>query len=80
MFQMNTQLKKTPLPAPSFSFLTKNFNDGTQEIKYHSDSSSAFETLGPQRELENESLDQFPDEPRSYEKHKQRTVRSLVSR
>jgi hypothetical protein len=77
---MDTRLKKTPLPAPSLSFLTKNFNDDTQEIKYHSDSTPAFETLGlQQNDLEYESLDQFPTEPPLHEKQRQRKVRSFVS-
>jgi hypothetical protein len=77
MFKMDTRLKQTPLPAPSLSFLTKNFNDGTYEIKYHSESTPSFEALGLQHDLENEPLDQFPKEARLHEKQQQRKVRSF---
>jgi hypothetical protein len=48
---MNTHLKQTPLPTPSLSFLTKNFNDGTHEIDHNSMTTPTFGSLGLQNDL-----------------------------
>ncbi|CAF1287878.1 unnamed protein product [Adineta steineri] len=71
MFQMNTQLKQTPLPNPSLSFLHKNFNDGIHETDDNSSVTATFSSLGLQNDLETESVDPSTTELHSNEKQQQ---------
>ncbi|CAF1178986.1 unnamed protein product [Adineta steineri] len=71
MFQMNTQLKQTPLPNPSLSFLHKNFNDGIHETDDNSSVTATFSSLGLQNDLETESADPPTTELHSNEKQQQ---------
>ncbi len=77
MFQMNTRLKQTPFPVPSFSFLTKNFNDGTHEIDDKSIIIPSFGSLGLQDDFEAEPIDESLKEFRSDENQEQK-VRILI--
>ncbi|CAF0792029.1 unnamed protein product [Adineta steineri] len=79
MFQMNTQLKQTPLPNPSLSFLHKNFNDGIHETDDNSSVTATFSSLGLQNDLETESVDPSTTELHSNEKQQQKNSFPVVS-
>ncbi|CAF1084205.1 unnamed protein product [Adineta steineri] len=79
MFQMNTQLKQTPLPNPSLSFLHKNFNDGIHETDDNSSVTATFSSLGLQNDLEIETVDPSTTELHSNEKQQQKNSFPVVS-
>jgi len=75
---MDTRLKKTPLPTPSFLFLNKNFSDGSDETYDNSPITPSFGSLGLQNDLETEPMNQSSTELRLHEKQQQRKVRILI--
>lgn len=74
MFKMDTHLKKTPLPIPSLSVLTKNFSDGTHKTNDNICIGPTFGSLGLQHNLETEPSNPSSKELRLHEKQRQRKV------
>jgi hypothetical protein len=79
MFQMNTRLKRTPLPTPSLSFLTKNFSDGLNDLDENSKTKPTFDSLGLQNDLETEPFDQTSIKFGLYENQQQKVRIFIIS-